>query len=174
MPWRVDFRGSPGLRLTTEEAGNGVLRLRVGREARLEPWVHLQVETGAENELDLGERAILQAGTRVWLTGGTVRIGRGTIVRDQTVLKSGRARRRETTSASVIRRAIHCHERVELADRSVLADLVVVVDSDHVHDGSETWVMAQPVLAGPIRIGLEHAGRRAVRDHQGAAIGSNA
>jgi acetyltransferase-like isoleucine patch superfamily enzyme len=173
-PWRVDFRGAPGLRLTSDEIGRGVFRLRVGRGTRIEPGVRLQVETGADNELDIGERVILQAGTRIWLTGGSIRIGRGTIIRDQTVLKSGG----ELVVGDYVRigysAVIHCHERVELADRSVLADLVVVVDSDHVHDGTEAWVMAQPVLAGPIRVGSNTLVGAQCVITRGAVIGSNA
>jgi acetyltransferase-like isoleucine patch superfamily enzyme len=173
-PWRVDFRGPPGVRLTSDKDGRGTLRLRVGREARIEPGVRLQVETGADNELELGERAILQAGVRIWLTGGRIRIGAGTIIRDESVLKSGG----ELVVGDHVRvgysSVVHCHEHVELAGRSVLADLVVVVDSDHVHDGSETWVMAQPVVAAPIRVGSNTlVGSHSVIT-RGAVIGSNA
>jgi acetyltransferase-like isoleucine patch superfamily enzyme len=173
-PWRVDFRGAPALRVTNDKGGRGEFRLRVGRDARIEPGVGLQLETGAESELVLGERTVLQAGVRIWLTGGIIRVGAGTIVRDQSVLKSGG----ELAIGDHVRvgygSVIHCHERVELASRSVLADLVVVVDSDHVHDGSETWVMAQPVVAAPIRVGSNTlVGAHSVIT-RGAMIGSNA
>jgi acetyltransferase-like isoleucine patch superfamily enzyme len=68
---------------------------------------------------------------------------------------------------------IHCHERVELGSRAGLADLIVIVDSDHLHDGSSTWVMDQPVESAPIIVGANTLVGASVVLTRGAVIGPN-
>jgi acetyltransferase-like isoleucine patch superfamily enzyme len=171
----VDFRGAPRLRVDPEGEGEGggSLQLRLGRDVRIEPGTRLQVRARADNSLALGDRAALQDGVRIWLLGGSIAIGKGAIVRDQSVLKSGG----ELTIGEFVRigyaTVIHCHEQVELAARSVLADLVVIVDSDHVHDGSDSWVMAQGVLAAPVRVGANTLVGASTVITRGTLIGPN-
>jgi acetyltransferase-like isoleucine patch superfamily enzyme len=172
-PWRVDFRGSPGLRVTTGDAGPGALAIRLGRDVRVERDVLLEIVTGTAGELDLADRAELRAGVGVWLMGGSIRIGTGTIIRERAILKSGG----ELVIGDYVRfgcgGVIHCHERVELGSRAGLADLIVIVDSDHLHDGSSTWVMDQPVESAPIVVGANTLVGASVVLTRGAVIGPN-
>jgi acetyltransferase-like isoleucine patch superfamily enzyme len=170
----AELREAPRLHITPDGEGDATLHLRIGRGVTIEPGVSLRVAARATNELDLGDRATLQEGVRIWLMGGTIRIGEGTIVRDQSVLKSGGLLTVGETVRIGYSSVVHCHERVELAARSVIADLVVIVDSDHVHDGSETWVMAQPVVSAPIRVGSNTLVAAHAIVTRGAVIGSNA
>jgi acetyltransferase-like isoleucine patch superfamily enzyme len=172
-PWAVDFRGAPRLRITTDRKGRGELRLRLGRGARIEPGVHLQIETGAGNELELGERAEIRAGVRIWLTGGAIRLGTGVIIRDQALLKSGGEIVFGDYSRFGYSSIIHCHERVEIGSRVGLADLIFIIDSDHVHDGSDTWMMDQPVNPAPVAIGRNTLVGAHVVITRGAVIGAN-
>jgi acetyltransferase-like isoleucine patch superfamily enzyme len=173
-PWAVDFRGAPRVRMTVDGDAPGELALRVGRGARIEPGVRLQFEARAANALELGERVVLQDGVRIWLTGGKVRLGKGTILRDECVLKSGG----ELVIGEFVRLGsasmVHCHERIELADRAAFAECVVIVDSDHVHDGSDTWFLDQPVVSTPVKIGSNTVGGALVLITRGVTIGSNA
>ncbi len=172
-PWRIDFRGAPRVRITTERGDRGSLHLRVGRDARIEAGVRFALEAGAANRLELGDRAVLQDGVRIWLTGGTVKLGKGTILRDECVLKSGG----ELVIGEFVRigsaSVVHCHERIELADRSAYADCVVIVDSDHVHDGSDTWFLDQPVVSTPVEIGRNTVVGALVLITRGVVVGPN-
>ena len=172
-PWRVDFRGSPGLRVAHGPAGRGALAIRLGRDVRIERDVLLEVETGVASELDVAARAQLRTGVGIWLRGGTIRIGAASIIRERAILKSSG----ELVIGEYVRFGcgglIHCHERVELGDRAGLADLIVIVDSDHLHDGSSTWVMDQPVVGGPISVGANTLVGASVVLTRGAVIGPN-
>lgn len=172
-PWRVDFRGSPRLRVAHGPAGGGTLAIRLGREVRIERDVLLEVETGVAGELELGNRAEIRTGAGIWLRGGSIRIGAASIVRERAVLKSSG----ELVLGEYVRFGcggiIHCHERVELGSRTGLADLIVIVDSDHVHDGSSTWVMDQPVVSAPISVGANSLVGTSVVLTRGAVIGPN-
>ena len=172
-PWGVDFRGAPKLRLTHYADGRGELRIRVRRGARIEPGLHLQVETGASSELELGERCELRAGVRIWLTGGAIRLGTGVIIRDQALLKSGGELVFGEYSRFGYGSIIHCEERVEIGSRAGLADLIFIIDSDHVHDGSDTWMMDQPTHSAPVRVGRNTLIGAHVVITRGAVIGSN-
>ena len=170
----AELREAPRLHITAEGEGDATLRLRIGRGVTIERGVSLRVHARATNELELGDRATLQEGVRIWLFGGTVRIGARTIVRDQSVLKSGGRLIVGEAVRIGYSSVVHCHERVELGDRSVVADLVVIVDSDHVHAGDETWVMAQPVVSAPIRVGSNTLVAAHAMITRGAVIGDNA
>ena len=119
------------------------------------------------------DRVELRTGVGVWLIGGCIRIGTGTLIRERAILKSGG----ELVIGDFVRfgcgGVIHCHERVELGSRVGLADLIVIVDSDHVHDGSSTWVMDQPVVSAPIRVGANTLVGASVVLTRGAEIGPN-
>jgi acetyltransferase-like isoleucine patch superfamily enzyme len=172
-PWRVDFRGAPRLRITDAGRG-GTLRIKVGRDARIEDGVRMQVQAGGVNELELGERVVLQDGTRLWLTGGAIRLGKGTILRDGCTLKSGG----ELVVGEFVRigsaSVVHCSERIELADRSGYADCVVIVDVDHPHDGSDTWFLDLPDISTPVLIGRNTMVAALVLITRGAVVGPNA
>ena len=172
-PWRVGFRGSPRLRVLHGPAGRGAVTIRLGREVRIEPDLLLEVETGTESELDLGDRVELRTGVGIWLRGGSIRIGAASIIRERAVLKSSG----DLVIGDHVRfgcgGVIHCHERVELGSRAGLADLIVIVDSDHVHDGTSTWVMDQPVVSAPISVGANTLVGTSVVLTRGAMIGPN-
>jgi maltose O-acetyltransferase len=171
-PWGADLRAFPALDVA-REGGGGSLHLRIGRDVTIGRGVRLRLDASGESVLALGDRAALQDGVRVWLLSGAVRVGAGAIVRDQAVLKSGG----ELVIGEDVRvgyaTVIHCHERVELEDQAIVADLVVVVDSDHVHDGSETWVMRQPVRSTPILIRRNSLVGASSVIARGATVGAN-
>lgn len=147
--------------------------MKIGRDARIEGGVRMQVQTGGTNELELGDRVVLQDGSRLWLAGGSIKLGKGTILRDECVLKS----RGKLIIGEFVRigsgSVVHCHERIHLDDRSGFADCVVIVDSDHVHDGSDTWFLDQPVVSTPIEIGPNTLGGALTLITRGVVVGPN-
>jgi acetyltransferase-like isoleucine patch superfamily enzyme len=151
-PVGARLEAAPQLELIEGGDGDATFHLRVGRGVTIGSGVRIRVETGGTNVLELGDGTVLQDGVRLWLFGGRIAIGRRVILRDQAVLKTSG----DLSLGELVRvgysSVLHCHERVELAERVVLADQITLVDSDHVHDGSDTWFMKQPVRATPIHI----------------------
>jgi acetyltransferase-like isoleucine patch superfamily enzyme len=151
-PWGARLKGAPRLAVAARGEGDAIFHLRIGRNVAIGRDMSLRVDARGSNRLDLGDGVVLQDGVRIWLFSGRLTIGKNTILRDQVALKTGG----ELTIGEVVRigysTIVHCHERVDLAERVVLADQITLVDSDHVHDGSDTWFMKQPVRATPIRI----------------------
>ena len=132
--------------------GDGTFRLRIGRNVTFERDVYLRIHARGTNELDIGDKTLLQSGCRLWLLSGSVRLGSNTILRDLACLKSGG----DLHVGDHVRigwcTSIHCHERITIDDYAGLADLIMVVDSDHVQDGSDTWYSRQPVHSSPIHL----------------------
>jgi acetyltransferase-like isoleucine patch superfamily enzyme len=173
-PWGAHVKRAPRLEITRAAGEAGTFRFEIGRGVAIGSGVSIRLDAGAANALSLGDGTVLQDGVRLWLFSGRIVIGKNTILRDQVVLKTSG----ELTLGELVRigysTVVHCHERVELAERVVLADQITVVDSDHVHDGTDTWFMKQPVRAAPIRIARNTlVGANSVIT-RGARLGKNA
>jgi len=143
----------PKLQIMPQGEGNGTFRLRIGRNATFERDVYLRVQARGTNVLEIGDHTTFQSGVRFWLLSGGLRVGRNTIVRDQVCFKTSG----ELEVGDYVRigwcTSIHCHEEIRIGDYVGLADLIMIVDSDHVQDGSDTWYSKQPVQSTPIHLG---------------------
>lgn len=173
-PSGAHLKGAPRLEITRARDVRGTFRLEVGRGVAIGRGVSIRLDAGADNALVLGDGTILQDGVRLWLFGGRIAIGKNVILRDQAVLKTSG----ELSLGELVRigysTVLHCHERVDLADRVVLADQITLVDSDHVHDGTDTWFMKQPVRAAPIAIDRNTLVGANCVITRGARLGKNA
>jgi len=173
-PWGAYLKGAPRLEISADGEGDATFRLRIGRGVTIGRGVSLRLHAHATNTLEIDDGTVLQDGVRLWLFGGRIAIGKSVILRDQAVLKTSG----ELSLGDLVRigysTVLHCHERVDLADRVVLADQITLVDSDHVHDGSDTWFMKQPVRAAPISIARNTLVGANCVVTRGARLGRNA
>ena len=151
-PWGARLEGFPRLQVMPEGDGDATLHLRLGRNVTLEHGTYLRVYARGTNVLDIGDNTIVQAGARLWLMSGTLKMGRNTILRDLACLKT----KGDLLLGAYVRIgwccSIHCNEEVRMDDYVGLADLIMVVDSDHTQDGSDTWSLKQPIVSEPIHL----------------------
>ncbi len=132
--------------------GRGSLVLRIGRDCRFGRDLTLDVRTHADGVIEVGDGCYFQDRIRLQPWGGAIRLARQVEVRSGAELKSGGELRVGVQSGVGRNVTVHCHERVEIADHVALAEGVDVMDSDHTHDGSDTWFERQRVMSTPVRI----------------------
>jgi acetyltransferase-like isoleucine patch superfamily enzyme/acyl carrier protein len=146
------FDDLPRVVIDTIGGGRGSLTLRIGRDCRFGRELTLDLWTHADGVIEIGDRCYFQDRVRLQPWGGAIRLGAQVTVRDAAELKSkgelvvggGSGIGRNVT--------IHCHERIEIADRVNLGEGVAVMDSDHTHDGTDTDVVRQPVVSSPVLV----------------------
>jgi len=142
----------PKVQVMAQGDGDATFHLRVGRNVTLERDVYLRVQARGTNVLEIGDNTILQSGTRLWLLSGSLHVGRNTILRDCVCLKTGG----NLHIGDYVRigwcTSIHCHEEIRIDDNVGLADLIMIIDSDHAQDGSDTWWTKHPVLSTPVHL----------------------
>jgi acetyltransferase-like isoleucine patch superfamily enzyme len=172
-PRGARLKGAPTLHVTGEGDGDAVLRLRIGRDVTFGRGVSIRIRARGTNVLELGDRTDVQDGVRLWLFSGSLHVGRSSIVRDGALLKtSGDLELGEFVRVGY-GTVFHCHEEIRVGDRVAVADQTVCIDSDHVHDGSDTWMMDQPVRATPIEIGRNTVVGANAMITRGARVGRN-
>lgn len=131
----------------------GTLTLRIGRDVKLGRDVVIDLAPGAGGEIVLHDRVTVGDGVRLQPWAGRMELDEDATIRDRCEIKSTgelRIGRRAVICRSV---TIHCHERVEIGAQVVLAERGIVIDSDHVFDASDTFVLDLPVRSTPISIG---------------------
>jgi acetyltransferase-like isoleucine patch superfamily enzyme len=152
--------------------GVGSFTLRIGRGVKLGRGTHLDLQPG-DAVLEIGDGAYLMHGVRLQLRGGAIRLGPHVNLRDGVVLKSeGELTIGEDVPVSY-GGMIHCVERITIDDRAGLAERVTVVDSDHTHDGTDDWFLAQPLRVEPVHIGANVFVCANAVVTRGARIGAN-
>ena len=133
-------------------AGRGSLVLRIGRDCRFGRDLTLDVRTHADGVIEVGDGCYFQDRIRLQPWGGAIRLARQVEVRSGAELKSAGELLVGVQSGIGRNVSVHCHERIEIADHVALAEGADVMDSDHTHDGSDTWFERQQVLSAPVRI----------------------
>lgn len=172
-PQGAKLKGAPTLHVTGEGDGDGVLRLRIGRDVTFGRGISIRVRARGTNVVELGDRTDVQDGVRLWLFSGSLRVGRSSILRDGSLFKtSGNLELGEFVRVGYCT-VFHCHEEITVGDRVGIADHIVFIDSDHVHDGSDTWMMDQPVRATPVHIGRNTLIGANAMITRGARVGRN-
>jgi acetyltransferase-like isoleucine patch superfamily enzyme len=130
----------------------GTLTLRLGRDVKLGRGLTLDIWARGQNVLELGDRATLQSWCRIQLHDGRIAIANDVQIRDYVLIKS----KGELTVGewSILSRdvIVHATERISIADRVGIAERSTIVDSEHVHDGSEAFFLDNPVRTAPIVI----------------------
>ncbi|MCW3041696.1 MAG: acetyltransferase [Solirubrobacterales bacterium] len=131
----------------------GVLTLRIGRDVKLGRGLVLDVAAGVDGEIVLGDRVTLQDGVRLQAWGGSIHVGEGAQVRDRCELKSTGVLRLGARCVLSRNATLHCHESIRIGPRCAIAERTTIIDSDHGFDGSDVFVLEQPVRSTPITIG---------------------
>lgn len=150
----VRFAGRPHLDLDLHDATpSGSLVLRIGARSRIGRDLVLDVRPGGENVAELGEGCLLGDHVRLQLRGGAIRLGDNVNVRDFCELKSGGELTVGAHAVCARNVTVHCVERVTLGAYVAIAERVTITDSDHGADGSDSWVLAQPLRVDPVAVG---------------------
>jgi acetyltransferase-like isoleucine patch superfamily enzyme len=131
----------------------GVLTLRIGRDVQIGRDLVLDLAAGVDGVIVLGDGVTLQDGVRLQPWGGSIRIDAGAQVRDRCELKSTGDLRLGARCVLSRTATLHCHERIDIGPRCAIAERTTIIDSDHGFDGSDTFVLEQPVRSAPIAIG---------------------
>ncbi len=133
---------------------SGTLTLRIGEHAMLGRGLILEVWAGAENTIELGDRATFRAGVRVQMRGGAVRLGDDARIRDYSLLEASGGEIVLGDSVQFgAQVCLHATERITLGEHVTVGERTSMFDSDHRHDGSDAPVVDQPVRVTPIEIG---------------------
>ena len=164
----------PRIRARMTGDGDGTFTLRIGSNVTLGSGVRIVIWALGTNVLEIGDETLIDDQVHLHLRGGEIRIGRAAVIREFAVLRSEGlltiGEKGNVSHGSVI----HCKERVAIEDLSNITEHVTVVDSDHTHDGSDDYVLDQPLRVSPVTIGpntFVGAGSVVLR---GARLGPNA
>jgi len=154
-PHGAHFYELPRVEIHPHGGMAGTTTLRFGRHVQLGRRLILDLWAAADNVLELGDRARLQAGTRVQLHGGAVRLGCDTTIRDHCLLDASHGAEivlgNHVQLGSQV--ALHAVERVLLGDNCAAGERVSIFDSDHRHDGSDVASYEQPLAISPVIVG---------------------
>jgi acetyltransferase-like isoleucine patch superfamily enzyme len=131
----------------------GTLTLRIGRDVHLGRGLILEVWAAAPTLIELGDEVVFQAGTRLRVWGGSIRIGPRSRIRDYCFLDANGELVVGAVAHIGTQVALHAAERVELGDDVTIGERTSFFDSDHQHDGSDEPVIDQPRAIGPICVG---------------------
>lgn len=145
------LRGVPHVDLAVlGDQARGSLTLRFGRDVTIGRDLVLDLWVRTHGTVVVEDRVTLQDRVRVQPWGGTIRIGAGAQVRDACELKSKGVL--DIGEMAIFGRnvTLHANTSVRIGREVGLAERVTVADSDHANDGSDTWFMAQPVVAEPV------------------------
>jgi acetyltransferase-like isoleucine patch superfamily enzyme len=138
----VDIDGCPG-----------TLTLRIGRDVKIGRDLVIDLADGADGEIVLADGVTVQDGVRLQPWGGSIRVDECAQVRDRCELKSTGDLRLGARCVLSRTATLHCHERIEIGARCAIAERTTIIDSDHGFDGSDTFVLEQPVRSAPVSIG---------------------
>lgn len=169
------LRGVPHVDLAVlGSEARGSLTLTFGRDVTIGRGLVLDLWVKTHGSVVFADRVTLQDGVRVQPWGGSIRLGAGAQVRDHNELKS--KGELEVGERAIFGRnvTVHANTSVRIGRDVGLAERVTVADSDHANDGSDTWFMAQPVVAEPVVIGDNAFLGTNVVVLRGTTIGANA
>ncbi|WP_205698146.1 acyltransferase [Conexibacter sp. SYSU D00693] len=155
---RVDADGTPrfwtlpAIEPVVQGRG-GSLAIRLGRDVKLGRSLVLEVYTGRDNVLDVGDRSTFEAWCRVQLWGGEIVLEHDVHVRDICLLKT--KSRLHVGHTSVISRGVHLHATggIDIGHDCGIGERTSMIDSDHLADGSDTPFLDRPLKIGPIVVG---------------------
>ena len=154
--------------------GSGTLAVRLGRDVKLGRELVLEVWTGAENVLEVGDRTTFEAFCRVQLQGGTIRLGNDVHVRDLVLLKTKSLL--EVGESTVLSRGVHVHATagVSIGAHGAIGERTSFIDSDHTVGDDAEPVLRRRVKVAPIVLGRNVAVSANCVLLRGTRIGENA
>ncbi len=144
----------PHLEPVIGAAGPGMLIVRLGRDVKLGRDLVLEVLTGCENVLEVGDRSTFEAFCRVQLQGGTIRLAQDVHVRDLVLLKTKSTL--QVGEGTVLSRGVHVHATagVTVGAHGAIGERTSFIDSDHTVSADDpTPVLQRALKAEPIVLG---------------------
>ncbi len=175
--WELDDTPScwtlPRLEPVIGPPGPGRLTVRLGRDVKLGRELILEVWTGTDNLLEVGDRSTFEAFCRVQLQGGTIRLANDVHVRDLVLLKTKSVL--EVGEWTVLSRGVHLHAAigVRIGAHGAIGERSSFIDSDHTVGGPEP-VLRRPLKAEPIVLGRNVAVSANCVLLRGTRVGENA
>ena len=175
--WELDGTPSgwtlPRLEPVIGPPGPGRLTIRLGRDVKLGRELILEVWTGTENVLEVGDRSTFEAFCRVQLQGGAIRLANDVHVRDLVLLKTKATL--DVGEWTVLSRGVHLHATigVDIGAHGAIGERSSFIDSDHTVGGSEP-VLRRPLKAEPIVLGRNVAVSANCVLLRGTRVGENA
>lgn len=164
----------PRLEPVVGTPGPGSLTVRLGRDVKLGRELVLEVWTGAQNVLEVGDRSTFEAFCRVQLQGGTVRLAHDVHVRDLVLLKTKSVL--EVGEGTVLSRGVHVHATagVTIGAHNAIGERTSFIDSDHTTGDEPTPVLQRPLKIAPIVLGRNVAVSANCVLLRGTRVGPNA
>lgn len=164
----------PRLEPVVEGGGAGSLTVRLGHGVKLGRELVLEVWTGGENVLEVGDRTTFEAFCRVQLQGGTLRLARDVHVRDLVLLKTKGLV--DVGEATVLSRGVHLHATagVTIGAHGAIGERTSFIDSDHTVADDASPVLQRPLKVEPIVLGRNVAVSANCVLLRGTRIGANA
>jgi acetyltransferase-like isoleucine patch superfamily enzyme len=132
---------------------SGRLRVELGEDVDLGWSTMIEIVPSADNELVLGRGMTIAAGVRFVLFGGSIQVGEWSRIGDHATLKSSGSLGIGARAIVGAGGMIHCASQVTLADRVGLGERVSILDSDHQPDGTDVYLMDQPMAVEPVSVG---------------------
>jgi acetyltransferase-like isoleucine patch superfamily enzyme len=151
-PHGADFDAAPFVRVRWAPPGGGTFTLRIGAHVHLGRHTVLDVAPDADGLLEIGDEVAFGQGARLWVRGGSIRIGERSDVRDYALLKSDGDLRLGARVLVGHAAVLQCTERIEVGDECGLAERVSILDSDHGADGTSAFWQDQPLRVTPVRL----------------------
>ncbi len=179
---RIVIESWPKLRVTEPNgpARGGTLELRLGNDTWIGEAMTLELEAGRVNRLEIGPESLLGDNVRIVLRGGSVRTGRQCNIRDGAWIKSDGFLSIGDEVQVGQGGALHCAYELSVGSRSVLAERVSALDSDHTFSANARHFRDNPLTVEATDIGencLAGAGAvilRGCRIGKNSVIGANA
>jgi acetyltransferase-like isoleucine patch superfamily enzyme len=174
-PHGCDWSAPPRLKMAREgPLERGTLTLRFGRQVSFGRGVLLEVWGLGTNLLEIGDGSYLLDDVHVALRDGSVRIRERTRVCNYAIVKSSGEIALGTDVTISHFCMLNCDERIEVGDHCGIGERVTMVDSEHVHDGSDTPFLFNPIRKRPIVVGRNVFVGTNATITEGSHIGDNA
>ena len=172
-PHGVHFDSAPNIRAFPSGNGDGLLRLRIGRDVRLGRNMTIEVFAQGNNELAIGDGARFLANVRITLRSGTLLLGSDCLVRDGAWIKVDGTLSVGNGVTVGPYSAVHCADQITLDDLVGLGERVSLIDSDHTFDGSDIHYMLKPISTSPVHLQRQTMVAMGSVVLRGALIGPN-
>jgi acetyltransferase-like isoleucine patch superfamily enzyme len=174
-PYGCTWSAPPHLKMAREgPLARGTLTLRFGRQVSFGRNVLLEVWGLGENVLEIGDGTYLLDDVHVALRHGSVRVRERSRICNYAIVKSAG----EIVLGSDLTIShfcmLHCDERIEVGDHCGIGERVTMVDSEHVHDGTDTPFLFNPIRKRPIVVGRNVFVGTNATITEGSNIGDNA
>jgi len=151
-PHGADFDDPPLVKVRWAPPGGGTFTLRLGRRVHLGRHTVLDLAPDRDCLLEIADEVSFGQGARVWLRGGSVRLGHRAQVRDYPLLKSDGDLRIGARVLVGHAAVLQCTREIVVGDDCGLAERVSIVDSDHGADGTDAFYLDQPLRVTPVRL----------------------